>query len=99
MSNKFRVEKDSMGELKVPESALWGAQTQRAVENFPISGLPVPRSFIRALGLVKWAAASANEELGLLDKGRAAAIKKVADLVSSGEYDEHFPIDIFQTGC
>jgi len=98
MSSKFRIEKDSMGELKVPESALWGAQTQRAVENFPISGLTVPRSFIRALGLVKWAAATANNELKLLDAGRAEAIKKVAQAVSDGDYDEHFPVDIFQTG-
>ena len=98
MSNKFRIEKDSMGELKVPKSALWGAQTQRAVENFPISGLPVPRSFIRALGLVKWAAAEANNKLGLLDDERAAAIQSVAKQVSAGDFDEHFPIDIFQTG-
>ncbi len=98
MSSKFRIEKDSMGELKVPESALWGAQTQRAVENFPISGLPVPRSFIRALGLVKWGAAEANNNLGLLDDKRAAAIKTVAKQVSTGDFDAHFPIDIFQTG-
>ena len=98
MSNKFRIEKDSMGELKVPESALWGAQTQRAVENFPISGLPVPRSFIRALGLVKWGAAEANKNLGLLDNKRASAIQKVAKQVSAGDFDAHFPIDIFQTG-
>lgn len=98
MSNKFRIEKDSMGELKVPESALWGAQTQRAVENFPISGLPVPRSFIRALGLVKWGAAEANKNLGLLDDERAAAIQTVAKQVSAGDFDAHFPIDIFQTG-
>ena len=98
MSSKFRIEKDSMGELKVPESALWGAQTQRAVENFPISGLPVPRSFIRALGLVKWGAAEANKNLGLLDDERAAAIQTVAKQVSAGDFDAHFPIDIFQTG-
>ncbi len=97
-SQTYRIEKDSMGELKVPNEALWAAQTQRAVENFPISGLSMPRSFIRALGLVKWAAASANAELGLLDKGRANAIMKVAEAVSNGEYDEHFPVDIFQTG-
>ena len=98
MSSKFRIEKDSMGELKVPESALWGAQTQRAVENFPISGLTVPRSFIRALGLVKWGAAEANKNLGLLDNERAAAIQSVAKQVSAGDFDAHFPIDIFQTG-
>ena len=98
MSTEFRIEKDSMGELKVPNSALWGAQTQRAVENFPISGLTVPRSFIRAIGLVKWAAAQANTDLGLLDEQRAKAIQTVAQRVSSGQFDEHFPIDIFQTG-
>jgi len=99
MSKKaFRIEKDSMGELEVPEDALWGAQTQRAVDNFPISGLAMPRQFIEALGLVKWAAAGANSELGLLKNEIAAAIQKTALLVSEGEYDEHFPIDVFQTG-
>ncbi len=99
MSDKaFRIEKDSMGELKVPEDALWGAQTQRAVDNFPISGLPMPRQFIAALGLVKWAAAGANSELGLLQSDIAVAIQAAALSVSGGEYDEHFPIDVFQTG-
>lgn len=99
MSDKaFRIEKDSMGELKVPEDALWGAQTQRAVDNFPISGLPMPRQFIAALGLVKWAAAGANSELGLLKSEIAVAIQKAALSVSEGDYDEHFPIDVFQTG-
>ena len=99
MSDKaFRIEKDSMGELKVPEDALWGAQTQRAVNNFPISGLPMPRQFIAALGLVKWAAAGANSELGLLKSDIAAAIQSAALSVSAGEHDEHFPIDVFQTG-
>jgi fumarate hydratase class II len=99
MSNKaFRIEKDSMGELKVPEDALWGAQTQRAVDNFPISGLSMPRQFIAALGLVKWAAAGANSELGLLKSEIAVAIQKAALSVSEGDYDEHFPIDVFQTG-
>jgi len=99
MSDKaFRIEKDSMGELKVPEDALWGAQTQRAVDNFPISGLPMPRQFIAALGLVKWAAAGANSELGLLKSEVAVAIQTAALSVSEGEYDEHFPIDVFQTG-
>ena len=79
MSNKaFRIEKDSMGELEVPEDALWGAQTQRAVDNFPISGLPMPRQFVAALGLVKWAAAGANSELGLLQSDIAVAIQKAA---------------------
>ena len=99
MSNKaFRIEKDSMGELQVPEDALWGAQTQRAVNNFPISGLTMPRQFIAALGLVKWAAAGANAELGLINSDIAVAIQKASLAVSEGEYDEHFPIDVFQTG-
>jgi len=96
--SKFRTEKDSMGELQVPADALWGAQTQRAVDNFPISGLTLPRSFIRALGLVKWAAAGANSELGLLTGPRAAAIQKAAAAVADGEHDAHFPVDVFQTG-
>jgi len=94
----FRIEKDSMGELEVPADALWGAQTQRAVNNFPISGIPMPRQFIAALGLVKWAAAGANAELGLINSDLAVAIQKAARAVSEGGYDEHFPIDIFQTG-
>jgi len=94
----FRIEKDSMGELEVPVDALWGAQTQRAVNNFPISGLTMPRQFIAALGLVKWAAAGANAELGLITSDIAVAIQKAALAVAEGEYDEHFPIDIFQTG-
>ena len=99
MSKKaFRIEKDSMGELEVPEDALWGAQTQRAVDNFPISGLAMPRQFIAALGLVKWAAAGANSELGLLKSEIAVAIQKAALSVSEGDHDEHFPIDVFQTG-
>ena len=95
---KYRIEHDSMGELKVPEDALWGAQTQRAVENFPISGLTMPRQFIAALGLVKWAAAGANAELGLLSNGLAIAIQKAALEVAAGKHDAHFPIDVFQTG-
>ena len=94
----FRIEKDSMGELEVPADALWGAQTQRAVNNFPISGIPMPRQFIAALGLVKWAAAGANAELGLINSDLAVAIQKAALSVAAGNYDEHFPIDIFQTG-
>jgi len=94
----FRIEKDSMGELQVPEDALWGAQTQRAVNNFPISGLAMPRQFIAALGLVKWAAAGANSELGLIKSDIAIAIQKAALAVAEGDYDEHFPIDVFQTG-
>jgi fumarate hydratase class II len=99
MSKKsHRTVHDSMGELEVPESALWGAQTQRAVENFPISGLQMPRRFIAALGLVKWAAAGANAELGLLTSDKAVAIQKASLAVAAGEYDEQFPIDVFQTG-
>ncbi len=99
MSDKaFRIEHDSMGELQVPKDALWGAQTQRAVNNFPISGLAMPRQFIAALGLVKWAAAGANAELGLVKSDIAIAIQKAALAVSGGDYDSHFPIDVFQTG-
>ncbi len=94
----YRIESDSMGELKVPAEALWGAQTQRAVQNFPISGLTIPRPFIRALGLIKWAAAGVNEELGGLDAGRAHAIQTAALAVADGTHDTHFPIDVFQTG-
>jgi fumarate hydratase class II len=97
-TNEFRVERDSMGELRVPADALWGAQTQRAVQNFPISGLRMPRGFIRALGLVKWAAAGANLELHELDKVRAFAIQKAALEIAEGRHDAHFPVDVFQTG-
>ena len=96
--NKYRIEHDSMGELQVPQDALWGAQTQRAVENFPISGLTVPRQFIAALGLVKWAAAGANAELGLMKSDVAVAVQKAALEVADGKHDAHFPIDVFQTG-
>ena len=95
---EYRTEHDSMGELKVPADALYGAQTQRAIDNFPISGLALPRDFIRALGLVKAAAASANLALGHLKKGQAAAIRKAALAVAEGRYDAQFPIDVFQTG-
>ena len=93
-----RMEKDSMGEMSIPESALFGASTQRAVLNFPISGYRFPRSFIRALGLIKWAAAQANHDLGLLDATRSALIVQAAEEVAEGKLDEHFPLDIFQTG-
>jgi fumarate hydratase, class II len=98
MTADFRVERDSMGELQVPASALWGAQTQRAVNNFPISGLRMPPAFIRALALVKWAAARTNRELGLLPAAIAAAIEKSALEVANGMHAEHFPVDVFQTG-
>src|SRR6478752_2388710 len=92
-----RVEKDSMGEMSVPASALYGASTQRAVLNFPISGQRFSRPFIRALGLIKWAAAQANADLGLLDAHRTAFIVQAAEEVVEGKLDEHFPLDIFQT--
>ena len=98
MADEYRIEKDSLGEMKVPADALYGPQTQRAVENFPISGLRIPRPFIRALGLIKGAAAAVNHELGLLDEARATAIQAAARRVAEGEFDEHFPIDVFQTG-
>jgi len=98
MITLYRTEHDSMGELQVPADALWGAQTQRAIQNFPISGLTMPRELIRALGLIKQAAAMANLELGLLDEKKAAAIINAARIVASGEVDRHFPIDVFQTG-
>ena len=94
----FRIEKDSMGEMKVPEDALWGPQTQRAVENFPISGYRFPRSFIRALGMIKAAAAKANMQLGLLDEKTGGAILKAAGEVMEGKWDDQFVLDIFQTG-
>jgi len=94
----YRTEHDSMGELQVPIDALWGAQTQRAVQNFPVSGRPMPRGFIRALGLVKAAAAEVNGNLALLPKNRSAAIRKAALAVAAGEHDAQFPVDIFQTG-
>ena len=98
MNNKTRIEKDSMGELKVPIDALYGAQTQRAIDNFKISGQPLPAAFIRALGLVKFAAAQVNADLGLLDVIIATAICHTADKIAAGEHYEQFPIDIFQTG-
>jgi len=94
----YRVEKDSLGEMRVPANALWGAQTQRAVENFPISELRFPREFIRALGLVKKAAARTNAELGLVEGAIADAIERAAEEVMRGDHDAHFVLDIFQTG-
>jgi fumarate hydratase class II len=93
-----RIERDSLGEVRVPADALYGAQTQRAVENFDISGMRFPRVFIRALGLIKGAAAEINVELGLLEAEKAAAIQQAAEEVAEGRWDDHFPIDIFQTG-
>ena len=98
MSQSFRIERDSMGELQVPSDALWGAQTQRAVENFPISGQRMPPGFIRALGLIKEAAAAANRDLGLLAEDEADAIIEAARLVAAGDVNDQFPVDVFQTG-
>ena len=95
---RFRVEKDSMGEVKVPEAATYGAQTQRAVENFPISQRRFPREFIRALGLIKLAAAEVNRELGLLDERLATPIVQAAQEVIEGKLDADFVLDIYQTG-
>lgn len=94
----YRIEKDSMGEIQVPENALYAAQTQRAVNNFPISGLRIPRALIRALGLIKQKAAEVNFDLGLMEKDMKDAIVKAAGEVAEGKHDDHFPIDIFQTG-
>lgn len=94
----FRIEQDSMGEVRVPKAALYGAQTQRAVENFPVSGITLPRAMIEALGLIKAAAAETNRELGLMDGKLAQAIRAAALEVAEGQHDAHFPVDIFQTG-
>lgn len=94
----FRIEHDTMGEVSVPVTALWRAQTQRAVENFPISGRGLERAQIRALGLVKAAAARVNGRLGVLDEKLAAAIAAAAEDVAAGRHDDQFPVDVFQTG-
>jgi fumarate hydratase, class II len=94
----FRTEHDSMGEIQVPREALWRAQTQRAVENFPISGTPLEPALVHAIGEVKAAAAKVNAELGVLDAGPAAAIERAAREVAAGDHDDAFPIDVFQTG-
>ena len=99
---KYRIEKDTMGEVNVPHDALWGAQTQRALENFKISGIkfafPFGRSFIEALGVIKFAAAASNQKLKLLDSRKAIAIKAASKEVLSGKHDIQFPLDVFQTG-
>ena len=95
---KYRIEKDSLGEVKVPHDALYGAQTQRAVDNFAISGILMPERFIRSLGLIKAAAAKVNAELGELDKELAGAIYLAALRIAEGEYRDEFPVEIFQTG-
>ena len=94
----YRIEKDSMGKLQVPKKAAYGAQTQRAVENFPISGITMPQAFIQALGLVKQACANANFDLGGLDENRRRAISSICDDVINGKLMDQFPLDVFQTG-
>src|SRR5216684_5700298 len=98
MTATTRVERDSLGSLDVPAEALWGAQTQRAIQNFPASGLRMPRAFIEALALIKHAAAGANAELGDLPAAVASAIQNAALKVAAGRYDDQFPVDVFQTG-
>jgi len=98
MADDYRIEEDSLGEMRVPADAYWGAQTQRAVENFPISGITFGRRFVRALGVVKKGAARANRELGLLEEEVADAIVAAADEVIAGDHDDQFPVDVFQTG-
>ncbi|MBY6365584.1 class II fumarate hydratase [Rhodococcoides corynebacterioides] len=97
-SDQFRIEHDTMGEVRVPVNALWRAQTQRAVENFPISGRPLERTQIRAMGLLKAACAQVNKNLGLLDAEKADAIVAAATEIADGKHDGEFPIDVFQTG-
>lgn len=99
MSEKFRIQRDSLGEVKVPSSKYYGAQTQRAVENFPISGMRLPRSFIRAQGIVKAAAARANHVYGELDGNMAQAIVQAAEEVMAGKWDDHFVVDVYQAGA
>ena len=97
-TRKTRIERDSLGEMEVPADAYYGASTARAVRNFPISGLRFPRPFLRALGLIKQAAAEVNTALGLLDPAVGGAIARAAAEVAEGRWDDHFPLDIFQTG-
>ncbi|MBK7042696.1 MAG: class II fumarate hydratase [Rhodanobacteraceae bacterium] len=96
--DKIRIEHDSLGELALPCDALWGIQTQRAIDNFPVSGWRMPRALLRALGLIKGACADANAGLGALPKAKAKAIHKAALRVAMGEFDDAFPVDVFQTG-
>ncbi|MCW2571563.1 MAG: aspA, partial [Frankiales bacterium] len=98
MSDEWRIEHDSMGEVRVPAEAKWRAQTQRAVENFPISGQRIERAHIEALARIKAAAAKVNASLGVLPEDTAKAIVAAAEEVAEGQWDEHFPIDVFQTG-
>ncbi len=96
--SEFRIEKDSLGEMKVPAAAMYGPQTQRAVENFPVSGEPMPAAFVHTLGLIKAAAARANADLGTVAPEVAKAIEQAANEVAEGKWDAQFPIDVFQTG-
>ena len=96
--SEHRIERDSMGELRVPVSALYGAQTQRAVENFPVSGQSMPAAFIHAIARIKLAAAKVNHDLGLLGGERAEAIMAAAQEIVDGKHDDQFPVDVFQTG-
>jgi fumarate hydratase class II len=96
--SEYRIEKDSLGEVKVPKNAYWGAQTQRAVENFPVSGIVFPAVFIRSMGLIKHACAGVNRDLGLLEPRIAEAIIRACDEIIGGKFNDQFPLDIFQTG-
>src|ERR1700753_1507053 len=98
MAEQFRAEKDSMGEMRVPADAYYGAQTGRAVENFPISDLRFNRRFIAAMGLIKWAAAEINHKLGILDEKRTTLVHQASQDVIDGKLDDQFVVDIFQTG-
>lgn len=98
MAQKYRIEVDSLGQLKIPAKALYGPQTQRAIDNFPVSQLPMPAAFIAVLGQIKKIAATVNQQLGLLDAPRAMAIIQAATEVQAGVYDAQFPVDVFQTG-
>src|SRR5215510_1645734 len=98
MKNDFRVEADSMGQMRVPSHVHYGAQTARAVENFPISDLRFPRRFIAAMGVIKWACAAVNRDLGVLDEKRESLIYQAAQEVTEGKLDSQFVVDIFQTG-
>src|SRR5687768_8570106 len=98
MTDDFRTEHDSMGEVRVPAEALWRAQTQRAVENFPISGTPLEPRLVRALALVKQAAARTNGRLGVVTPEQADAVEAAAASVADGRHLDHFPVDVFQTG-
>ncbi|MEX0834847.1 MAG: lyase family protein, partial [Nitriliruptor sp.] len=98
MADEFRTAHDTMGEMQIPSDALWGASTQRAVENFPVSGQPVPPEVVQAHAMLKWAAATANEEQDVVTADVADAIRRAADEVIAGDLDDHFPVDVFQTG-